>query len=193
MTTYLLHGGKTSTDNAQNDAFFRQLVKLVPKDDVKILMCYWARPQEEWEPLLKRDSEKILRQTDKKVAFDLVNDPQDLFLKLPTTEVLYVAGGDAPPIERYYSDLSGLKHALDGKVYAGSSMGAFLASKNYVLSFDEQDSDTVHAGVGLLPLNTLVHWDKEMKKQEKLQLLKSVDPDTPIFTLNEFEWVTMYG
>jgi peptidase E len=186
-------GGKTSIDNAQNDAFFRQFVDLVPKDDVKILMCYWARPRDEWEPLLTRDSEKVIRQTDKKLHFDMVNDPEDLFTTLPQTNVLYVAGGDAPPIERYYSQLTGLQHALEGKIYAGSSMGAFLASKNYVLSFDEQDSDSVHTGVGLLPINTLVHWDKEDKKQEKLHLLNAADPDTPVITLNEFEWVTMYG
>jgi peptidase E len=128
MTTYLLHGGKTSVDNEQNDVFFRQFLDLVPKNDVKILMCYWARTQEEWKPLLMRDSEKIVRQTDKKVIFDMVDDPRDLFRKLPQADVLYVAGGDALPIERYYSDLSGLKKALEGKVYAGSSMGAFLVA-----------------------------------------------------------------
>jgi len=69
-------------------------------------------------------------------------------------------------------------------------MGAFLASESYVLSFDSQDSDTKHKGVGLLPIQTLCHWDVEEQKAMKLNLL---DSDNPIIVLNEGEFVTIYG
>lgn len=104
--------------------------------------------------------------------------------------MLYVVGGDAELIEPCYKDLSELKTKLDGKIYAGSSMGAFLASEGYVLSFDSQDSDTKHHGVGLLPIQTLCHWDIEGEKEMKLKLLDSVKP---IIVLNEGEFVTIYG
>jgi hypothetical protein len=71
-------------------------------------------------------------------------------------------------------------------------MGAFLASKKYVLSMDAQDYKTVHEGVGLLPINSLCHWNVEENKQMKLNLLLDNDPQTPVVTLNEFEYVTFY-
>lgn len=192
MTTYVLHGGETSIDSPKNDEFFKLFVDLVPKEEIKILMCYWARPREEWNMLVKRDSEKVLRQTKRRVNFSLVENPTDLFKKLPQSDVLFVAGGDAPPLERYYADLKGLGKVLAGKVYLGSSMGAFLASKKYVLSLDSQDTGTVHDGVGLLPIKVLVHWDKEEEKERKLGLLKAVDPTTPIFVLDEQQYVVLY-
>lgn len=192
MTTYVLHGGKTSRDCPETDRFFKQFVELVDKPKIKYLMCYWARPRAQWQPLFERDKAKVLRQTDKKVTFEIVEDPTDLFDKLSKADGLYVAGGDAKPIERYYPDLKGLKKALEGKVYLGSSMGAFLASKKYVLSLSDQDEDTVHEGVGLLPINTLCHWNVEVKKQMKFDLLRMSDPKTPVITLNELEFVTLY-
>lgn len=190
MTTYLLHGGATSKDLPGNDRFFAQFTELVDKDVVKILLCYWSRKKDEWQKLTTRDTAKIKNNTKKQVSFYVVEDVADLFSKIKDYDVLYVAGGDAELIEPYYKDLTELKTKLYGKIYAGSSMGAFLASEGYVLSFDSQDSDTKHHGVGLLPIQTLCHWDIEGEKEMKLKLLDSVKP---IIVLNEGEFVTIYG
>jgi peptidase E len=99
--------------------------------------------------------------------------------------VLYVAGGQAELIEPLYSQLTGLKDLLKGKVYIGCSMGAFMVSSQYVLTFDNQLSSEVHRGLGLLPIGTLCHWDIETKRQLKIDLLKRAAPDSPILTLNE--------
>lgn len=88
--------------------------------------------------------------------------------------------------------LGGLKEKLEGKIYAGSSMGAFLASKGYVLSSDGQDTNTVHEGVGLLPIQTLCHWDVENKKEQKLKLLKKAS-GLPILALDETKFVKIFG
>jgi len=191
MTTFLLHGGKTSTQNAENEYFFKQFAELVPKETVTVLFCYFARPKSDWEKLLTRDAATIRRNTEKTILTELAQDPADLLEKITIADVLYVAGGDADPIESLYQDLTGLVQKLDGKVYAGSSMGAFMASTQYVLSYEDQRVDDVHAGLGLLPIQTLCHWDLESQKDAKLALLRANSPQ-PILVLKEFETVVLY-
>ena len=191
MTTFLLHGGAISKDTKDNDEFFHQFTTLVDKQTVKILLCYWARDKGQWNLLTKRDTSKILKNTSKSVEFHVVQNTKDLFSKLPEFDILYVSGGKAEPIEPLYSALGRLKKSLDGKVYAGSSMGAFLVSEHYVLSFDRQDSNTVHKGLALVPFQILCHWNIETKKQEKLKLLKT-HSNLPVLVLEESQFVTMY-
>lgn len=192
MTTFVLHGGETSRQSPQNDKFFELFTSLVRKDVVKILMCYWARESKDWERLFERDLQKVRAQTTKQVDALIVKSTQELLDRISEYDVLYVAGGDAEPIEAHIPELSNLKSILEGKVYIGSSMGAFIASKNYCLSFDSQDSTTVHTGLSLIPVNTLCHWDKEPNKETKLGLLESLNDSTPIVTLNECEYTQFY-
>ncbi len=189
MTTFLLHGGATSKDLEGNNLFFGQFAELVNKSKIKVLMCYFSRPKENWQKLFDRDSVKVTNNTTKQVEFHIPEDAEDLKEKLPSFDVLYVAGGEAELIEPYYQELAFLKTDLEGKVYAGSSMGAFMASEGYVLSADAQESGSMHKGLGLLPIQTLCHWDVEDKKEVKLKLLSS---DKPILALNEGEFVTMF-
>lgn len=187
MTTYLLHGGKTSSDHPNNDKFFSEFTKIVNKPQVKILLCYWARTKDQWKTISERDIARIKKDTNREHTITLVNDPQDLKDKLPSYDVFYVAGGEAYLLEPYYRDLSFLKEGLRNKIYAGSSMGVFLASENYVLSMDDQDNNTVHKGIGLLPLQTLCHWNVETKKAQKLALLKNTNK--PVLMLRETEYI----
>ncbi len=191
MTTYVLHGGKTSIQNSQNDNFFEQFTKLVDKNEVTVLLCYFSRKKSQWQPLTDRDEGKIKKNTKKKVNLLVAEDSQDLLQKMDQADVLYVAGGEAEFIEPTYKKLTNLKSKLEGKVYAGSSMGSFTAAKSYVLSHDSQDSKTVHKGLGLLPIQALCHWDKEDKKEMKIRLLTEYSNE-PILVLNEFEFVVFY-
>lgn len=192
MTTFLLHGGKTSIQNAENESFFKQFAELVPKDTVTVLFCYFARPKSDWEKLMARDAATIRRNTTKTIVMVLAESPSDLLEKISTTDVLYVAGGDADPIEVLYANLAGLAQKLEGKVYAGSSMGAFMASTQYVLSYEDQRQGEIHQGLGLLPIQTLCHWDLEEQKNQKLQMLRASSAQ-PIIVLKEFETVVLYA
>ncbi len=165
--------------------FYRHFTDLVGKDEVKVVMCYWARDRHEWDALFKRDTSKVLKQTTKKVAFSIAENIEDLYSKLDNSDALYVSGGDAEPIEAYLPKLSNLKQHLEGKIYLGSSMGTFIVSKNYVLSLDKQDTNSIHQGLGLVPVNTLCHWNVETHKAEKMKLLSDFDKDTKILTLDE--------
>lgn len=190
-TTFVLHGGKTSSDSVDNKLFFKQFTSLVPKDQVKILMCYWALERKDWKKTFNRDKAKIVKNADKAFELVVVNDPEDLFTQLPTSDVLYVAGGEEYLIAPHVPQLIGLGKALAEKVYIGSSMGAFIVSKNYVLSLTKQDTDVVHAGLGLLPVNTLCHWNIENEKEKKITMLKVKDPQIPILLLDEEKFTTL--
>lgn len=191
MTTYVLHGGKTSKPHEGNEYFFSQFTKLPKSKTVTILLCYFSRERSTWESLIERDTTTIRKNSEKSVKILVAENPSDLFQKLEKSDVLYVAGGDAEPIEALYPQLTDLKVKLEGKVYAGSSMGAFLASESYVLSMSDQAENEVHTGVGLLPIQTLCHWNVEEHKDRKVGLL--IDhSDTPIIVLNEFETVVIY-
>lgn len=191
MTTFLLHGGRTSKQHEDNDFFFLQFTQLVNKDEVTILLCYFSREHSTWDALIERDSANIRKNTSKKITILVAENPGDLFKKLQRSDVLYVAGGDSELIEVLYPELTDLKNKLDGKIYAGSSMGVFLASESYVLSLEDQDENTVHKGIGLLPIQTLCHWNIEKNKRKKIDLLKE-NSVKPIIVLNEFETVTFY-
>lgn len=187
VTTYVLHGGKASKSS---ELYFKKFTSLVNKDEVKILMCYWSRKKSDWDSLLTRDHKRITKVTSKKVISTVTPDPEDLLLQIDNHDVLFVAGGKAHLIEPLVPSLKGLREKLEGKVYIGSSMGAFIAAKNYVLSFDSQDDNKVHHGLNLLPISILCHWDIENRKVEKINSLKQEDQNTPIITLDEGAFTT---
>lgn len=187
-TTYVLQGGETSKSS---ELYFKKFTDLVNKDEVKILMCYWSREKSEWDSLLTRDHERITKVTSKKVIFTVTPDPEDLLSQIDNHDVLFVAGGEAHLIEPLLLSLKGLREKIEGKVYIGSSMGAFIVAKNYILSFDSQDDKDVHHGLGILPISILCHWDIENRKVEKVSSLKQQDPNTPIVTIDEGTFATL--
>jgi len=191
MTTYLLHGGRATRQTPQNEKFFGKFTELVDKEEISILLCYFAQEKEKWKDLVERDTNYIKSTTKKSVKILIAESPDDLLQKLDASDVLYVAGGEAELIEPTYKDLASLNQKLMGKVYAGSSMGAFLTAEQYILSFGSQDTKTVHKGLGLLSLQMLCHWDIEPDKERKLGMLTS-SSDKPVLVLNEFEFVVMY-
>lgn len=187
-TTYILHGGETSKDTPENQLFFKYFTHFVQKEEVRILMCYFTKDKAIWVSRLESDREKISRETTKKITLTLASDPHDLVDQLDTHDVLYVTGGSAEPLESYLPLFKDFKEKLQGKVYLGCSMGAFIVSSQYVLTFEKTEKSEVHQGLGLLPLSTLCHWDIEKKKKEKIELLKEAAPRSPILLLNEYKF-----
>jgi len=183
MTTFVLHGGNTRVPSPDNAAFFGHFTDLVNKDSLKIAMCYWAREKERWQTLYEQDKSHVLTQTTKHVTFVLVQDVSDLYQQLETCDALYVSGGDAAPIEAYLPELQDLKKHLQGKVYLGSSMGAYIVSNNYI--DNDSPENIIKPGLGFVPVSTLCHWNAEIQKQEKIDLLKTNDPNARIVTLDE--------
>lgn len=191
MTTYVLHGGVTSTESIENEYFFKQFTEHVGKGEVRILMCYWARPRERWQELLERDKPKVEAGTNKTVSFSVAENAGDLLAMMVENDVLYVAGGQGDVMYPYLTEeLRNLGKALEGKVYCGSSMGAFIVCRHYILSHDSQEKESVvRDGYNILPLMNLCHWDVEPRKEEKIELLCMKNPGLPVLVLREQETV----
>lgn len=45
MNTFILQGGKTLRESKQNDEFYSEFSS-IPKNEINILLCYWARDRE---------------------------------------------------------------------------------------------------------------------------------------------------
>lgn len=191
MITYVLHGGNTKIDSVSNDVFFKQFTDVVLKDNVKILLCYWAREKNNWNERFEIDKAKILKQATKQVEINLVDTVENLFTKLKDADVLFMSGGEEEYLRPYISKLLQLKDALNDKVYIGSSMGAFLPSKHYVLSLNGENTDAVFDGLSLIPYNVLCHWNIEKNKDKKISMLKEKDPQTQILLLEEEKFITL--
>jgi len=185
MTTYVLHGGQTKIKSEDNEQFYGHFTDLVLKDRVKILLCYWAREKDNWVELFEKDKLFIKAQTKKKVDVILIDTIESLRNGLKDADVLYVSGGEENLLRPYMSQLGFLKDALKDKVYLGSSMGAFMVSTYYVLSFTSQDVGKVYSGLGLIPYNSLCHWNVEKYKNKKIAMLKEKNSQTPILLIEE--------
>lgn len=192
MIRYLLHGGNYKPTNDRNNAFFRDISVQCESPHPHILLCYWATEVQTWQSRAKKDSTRINSLSPKKHTFDVVLTPADLHTKLATADALYVSGGEAPPIEHHLPHLGFLRESLQGKVYAGSSMGAFIASNHYVLSNEDQPTD-LRSGLSLITWNILCHWDTDTRRSSSLATLKNADPNIPILTLRECEYVSLYA
>ena len=188
MTTYVLHGGMSVRISKKNEVFFQQFTLLVPKNEVHILLCYWSRTKDQWIQKFEYDKAQIMKQTNKKTLIEMVDTPEDLFEKMVNADVLYVSSGEEENLRPYMSKLVGLKKLLENKVYIGSSMGAFLPAKYYVLSLVRQNTDVAYEGLGLIPYSVLCHWNIETEKEKKIDLLKNKDLKTEILCLNEEEF-----
>lgn len=185
MTTYILHGGRTQIDSVNNRLFFKQFTDTVAKNRVKILLCYWAREKKDWNEVFERDKTKILRQSTKETDINIAETIETLSTLLKEADILYFSGGEEEFLRPYMSQLQSLKESLHNKVFIGCSMGAFLASRHYVLSLSNQNMDTVYDGLGLVPYNILCHWNRETNKEKKIAVLKEKDPHTPILFIDE--------
>lgn len=193
MTKFILHGGETSRECSNNQNFFRQFSRSTDKLEVNILLCYWARDPKFRQQAIDRDIRQITGLADKTVNFDITEGLSDFESKMASADVLYVAGGSADLIEPQFLQMNNLGELLDNKVYIGSSMGAFLVSQSYVLSFDESDKQIVREGHGLIPFSILCHWDVEKLPEYKLGLLKQYNSQLPILCLDEANYIDVFN
>jgi cyanophycinase-like exopeptidase len=192
MTTYILHGGRTSKECYENDKFFKAFSYSLEKRTINILLCYWAREKNEVEDLVNRDVPKIHKFAgDRNISITITKDLEDFNQKINDTDVLYIAGGSISKLKKEFDNIKNIKEITEGKVIIGSSAGAFLLARQSINSFDKQEQG-VNVGLGLVPISVLCHWDIEDQKEQKLEALKKFAPLDPIVTLAEGEFITLY-
>lgn len=189
MTKYILHGGETNVSCENNRAFYREWVKDFADDKVPtILLVYYSRPEDIWNDLIESDKERFAKYTDdRKAHFVIASSNMDEFkAQIKNADVLYFRGGEPQKIVNTMSSIKDeFISLLDGKVFAGSSAGVMFLSV-----YSRSRSRDWQQWLGLLPINSIVHYSDE-KFRGELDGFKDKFPDdsNEILLLPETEFV----
>ncbi|MBL7022254.1 Type 1 glutamine amidotransferase-like domain-containing protein [Patescibacteria group bacterium] len=175
MTKFILHGGETGVPNSNNKAFYQEWVKDIDSDKVPtILLVYYSRPDEIWDDLLASDKERFAKYTNNRPAKFIVasNDMDEFKKQIIEADVLYFRGGEP---QKIIDTLKSIKDEfislIDGKVFAGSSAGVMFLSE-----YSRSRGRDWQKWLGLLPINSIVHYTDE-KHKESLDNFKKNNPD----------------
>lgn len=170
-------------------AFYKSLVADF-SEPVKVLMCFFARPKDNWQDAFLQDKNYFATNLPNvKVEIKLATH-ENFIEELKWCNSIYFRGGDIDlvPLMSEYSDW---QNYLDGKIVAGSSMGAYMLSKYY---FDIS-SNTIKNGTGTTNTKVIVHWKSQLpeyvntKWEEGLKELTEYKENLPIYKLAEGEFV----
>jgi|GEM_PF-1063977 len=163
MTRYILHGGRTGIPNQNNKAFYQEWVKDFKSDFTpNILLVYFSRAIEEWEKLKNQDWERLEKHTNGRLFKITVADmDKNVFIEqVKAADVIYARGGEN--LDNLIAVLESVKNellpALNNKIFAGSSAGVMALSH-----FTRSDTTDWEEGLGLLPINSFVHYSEAWK------------------------------
>lgn len=186
MTKYILHGGYSRAINKDNNEFFREMTEDFPKGKIRILLCYFAREENEIEKRSKLNKEQFIRNSvNKNLKFEIA-DAKKLAEQLKTTDVFYMDGGETKWLMDKLKLTPNLTKFFGNKTVVGCSAGAYTISKYYF-------SDTyqnMNRGFGWLNIKVYCHYDKNKEKSK--QLLADYKEKLPLIVLSECKWQVIY-
>ncbi len=184
---FILVGGYPHKAQDGGRAFCENLTDSF-EEPVKILECLFARPEENWPKAFSQDQEVFTKHLgDKKLEFKLATP--DTFLEdIAWCNALYFRGGDID-LTSVLSQYPDWQKKLQGKVVAGSSMGAYMLSTYYI----DMVTNTVEKGSGITNTKVVVHWNSKeyptTKWEEGYEELRRTGEDLPTYKLAEGEFV----
>lgn len=180
MTKYIVNSGNIKAYpekmRAYNDAIYSDFIG--SKKPVKVLMCFFAMPREDWETkyiIYKKNllGDFIVR-TDVEMAM-----PEKFKEQCKNAEVIYVSGGDDELLACRFSQFD-LPDMWEGKVIATSSAGSdYLAH-----SFWTCDWRMCMDGLGILPIKVIPHFNS---------CYGADDPRGPIDWQKAHDELALYG
>lgn len=188
-TKFLLIGGYIWKAPDGGKAYAEELVRGF-EEPAKILVCLFARPEEDWPKLFKEDQDffaKHLFGVDLEVQ---LAQPGTFIDQLKWANAIYFRGGSMDTLLSRLTQSPNWQKFLDGKTISGASAGAQLFSKEYY-SLSKQ---RVEQGLGILPLKVLAHYKSDFNGPDfdwdkAYQELKDYgDQDAPLWTLPEGEY-----
>jgi peptidase E len=186
MTKYILHGGRTRRESAENATFFEEMIRGLP-DLITVLLVLFAREKDRWPDVTAYSQQKFLDAAQgRELRFVIAEDDPVVFVQqLQSSDVIYIPGGGSKKLISWLQKIPNLAKLWKGKVIAGSSAGANALSTYYYCNSD----DSIDPGLGILPIKTICHYSDQ--KADKLQQLKEHGEDFPIIALAEEQWTVM--
>lgn len=186
QTTFILHGGGTSRDDTNNDAFFAEMVKEVEDGDTVLVVTFACEQEDEQEEVYQRDKREIISQTDKAVAVEQAK-PEIFTTQLAHAAVIYVPGGVTSVLKERLLQYPDFAELVAGKTYAGCSAGANVVSTYHTSGF----AAGVQAGLGMVPVCLMAHYGNPDFNgvPEHEHWFDDVRGDMELLRLPECEWV----
>lgn len=187
MTKFVLLGGYAHKAPDQGRAFYRELVA-DRKEAVAVLMCYFARPKEQWGAVFKEDAQTFAGFVpESKLRFVLADETR-FCEQVKEADVVYFKGGETLDLQKALQVNPGWEKFISEKTVAGTSAGAeILAALSYNL-----DHDRLIAGYGLVPVKVLPHYESDYKAgvdwASIVHLLRSSSVQGEVVLLHEGEF-----
>jgi peptidase E len=181
FTTFILHGGQTSTKSVSNTLFFKEIVSGLKHND-RVLFIGFGRADDKILSTYLRDKKMLLAQTTVKIEVVSATH-RDLLEQMKTASVVYIPGGDTRKLLAELKQHPYFTSLLAGKVVAGSSAGANVFA-TFCFSTNLKG---IYKGLGALPFSLVCHYgNKELGADEAaVTLLSQHSKELEIVTLPE--------
>ncbi|OGY90279.1 MAG: hypothetical protein A2677_01410 [Candidatus Komeilibacteria bacterium RIFCSPHIGHO2_01_FULL_52_14] len=163
-TMYILHGGATGKPDPLNDEFFKKIVQNIP-DAGSILAVYFARKEDEYQNFFAQDKKLFEKAAGRKKIQPALASQKDFMKQLKAADAVYIRGGETPRLLTTLKHYPKFQGALQGKIVAGSSAGAYVLSTNYY----SNEQGGVFQGLGILPINITCHFNGDQKVLDQLK------------------------
>jgi peptidase E len=189
VTKYILAGGN-DRDYIEYGRNLATEVRKTLKGELTILSCFFSQPHERWSELATGFEAWFRDNFGDDIRYMAAKE-KDFPEQIKQASVVYLHGGDDGLLIhklRNYPEIA--KHFKD-KIVIGSSAGSIcLGERSWSC-----DSRTVIRGLGLVPANTIVHFDSDYAEkrgratidwiQAEQELRADVGPNAPISVLRE--------
>lgn len=183
MTKIVLHGGETAYGLDDSPDFFREMLYVIEKEELSILLVYFARPGNQWESLSIDDKDNFEKNTNKKCLFTIAS-LHDFQNQSRNADLIFFKGGDGPLLIDAISQFSNFRDLINGKVLGGTSAGSNLFSRY----FYSMRGHRVIEGLGILNIKLFTHF-RDQYQQEYLELRNFGDNQLDLVTIPEGKYI----
>jgi len=151
-------------------------------DDAKMLLVYFAEPDEKIDLRTKQDTEELEKNKGQRVLCIRVASKTAFEEDCRWADIIYLHGGKTAKLMGILSEYPDIKGIFSGKTVAADSAGAHALGA----LFYSKNSKTVGSGLGILPLKIMAHYEDGAPDP-----LGDTRPELPSLLLREYETKTI--
>ena len=190
-TKFILIGGRAWRAKDGGRAFCLEATNGLD-NDIKILICMFAEPEEKWMKKLEENRSGFRSNLpDRDLKIELA-DPGIFTEQVKEFDIVFFYGGRTSRLLQKLKPINDWKDFLNNKTIIGTSAGA-LAISGYGFDCDE---NAVIEGLNLLPVKVIPHYNSDYNKpnidwDNAYAELKAYKEELPIYALGEGEFVVI--
>lgn len=198
MTKYVIQSGGVERFPHKlmkfNEKIFSNFTNRDNANPVKILVCFFALPREDWED--KYEAYKINLQNNDSIQIKIeVATPDEFVAQCEKAEIIFLSGGDDDLLKCRLSQFD-IPKIWEGKVIATSSAGSSYLAESFWTCDWRQNRD----GKGIIPIRFIPHYKSETYGKDDIrgpidwklaykELEEYGDKNLPIHALKEGDFI----